>query len=99
MQLLALEDPRAERAHVIASKKNAIKQVKPNLYVVQSQSGVGSYRVTMDDAAPACSCPDAISRGPEDFRTRPCKHYLGVRFYLTAERETPHGTVTERVPI
>jgi transposase len=98
LQTLA-SDPRPARAQIIAATKSAIKRVNPNLFEVKSQSGVGSYRVTLDEADPSCSCPDAISRGPDDFRARPCKHFLGVRFYLTAERETPHGRIIERIPV
>lgn len=92
-------ESRTTRARTIAATKSAITLVKPNLYTVKSQTGVGVYRVLLDDDKPSCSCPDAVSRGSTEFRALPCKHYLGVRFYLTAERETPRGPVTERIPL
>ena len=48
-------------------------------YKVPSQSGNGTYIVSLDDS-PYCTCPDFESR------QRPCKHVYAVLY--TVERET-----------
>ncbi len=38
-----------------------------------------------------CTCPDFVYRGGK------CKHIAATRFYLEIEKDTPQGTVTEKV--
>ena len=53
-------------------------------YKVPSQSGNGSYVVTVDDE-PFCTCPDF------ERRQQPCKHLYAVEFTIQRE-ERPDGT-------
>jgi hypothetical protein len=56
-------------------------------YKVPSQSGNGSYVVSVDDE-PFCSCPDF------EKRQRPCKHVYAVEFTIQRE-ERPDGSTIE----
>lgn len=60
---------------------------------VPSQTGSGRYIVTLDNDAPACTCPDF------EKRAQPCKHVYAVYWSLKAEvmtdGETTETTVTE----
>ena len=56
-------------------------------YKVPSQSGNGSYVVTVDDE-PFCTCPDF------EQRQQPCKHVYAVEFTIQRE-ERPDGTTVE----
>lgn len=85
-------DTREDRARVIASKPNAVKEVKAGLFTVQSQSGVGAYRVENDHGW-KCNCPDHVTRGVD------CKHILATRYYLEAQHETPSGVVSVKMPL
>jgi hypothetical protein len=70
---------------------------KHGRWVVPSQTGNGTYYVTLeppDPHIPLCTCPDFEATG------KPCKHVYAVRFVI--EREShPDGTetVTESVTI
>jgi transposase len=77
-------DAREERGLQIAQTNKIVKT--PVGWKVPSQSGVGSYVVTLGEH-PFCTCPDF------EARSQPCKHILAVRFAL--ERKTrPDGTET-----
>lgn len=99
MGTLGAAETRVDRARRIAATKGAIKHVKAQVYAVKSQEGICVYRVTLDDERPSCTCPDAVSRGPADFRAKPCKHFLGVRFYLTPEGATPKDEQAKRLRV
>jgi hypothetical protein len=62
---------RAERAlELHRDHGRAIERVSPDVYLVPSCSGEGTYRV--DYGAESCSCPDHEMRGEV------CKHVLAV---------------------
>ncbi len=88
-----LTTTREERGKIIAEMGNQIQKVKDNQYKVKSQSGNGSYEIKITGHGAECSCPD--------FQTRhqPCKHILGLRYYLEIQKDTPKGTVTEKIPL
>src|SRR6266508_4674419 len=52
---------------------------KDGAWLVPSQTGSGSYRVTLGPSAPACTCDDF------GLRQQPCKHIIAAR--LVAERD------------
>jgi transposase len=68
------------------------KMVQPTKdgWLVKSQSSEGSYKV---NEGLICSCPDCQTRNVV------CKHGYAVRYYLQVEKETAHGTETEKVRI
>jgi transposase len=76
-------DAREERGLQIA---NTCKIEKNKLgWKVPSQSGNGSYVVSLDNGEPFCTCPDF------EARHQPCKHIHAVEFILQRE-EKPDGT-------
>ena len=86
-----LTTSREERGRAIAEKSGQIQKVKDNQYKVRSQSGNGSYEIKIGKNGAECSCPDFQNRH------MPCKHILGLRYYLEVQKDTPKGTVTEKV--
>lgn len=78
---------RIGRAKTIAATSGAIKKVKPGLYTVHSQSGVGLYRVE-NNGGWKCNCPDFITNG------RDCKHILAVHLF----NEALKGNIEEDCP-
>jgi transposase len=85
-------ETREERAKMIVAEKDGVKMVRAGVFSVRSQSGNGAYRVE-ENGGWRCNCPDYLNRGGE------CKHILATRFYLEIQRDTPEGTVTDKVRI
>lgn len=85
-------NPRKEKAQAILRMENGVKKVEAGTFEVRSQTGIGAYRVE-NRGKWNCNCPDWIKR-EED-----CKHVFAARYYIQVEKDTPEGTVTERVPI
>ena len=83
-------DIREERGKVIAENGN-VKKVASNSFKVKSQSGNGIYEVKSTKEGMTCTCPDFVYRGGK------CKHIQATRYYLQVEKDTPQGTVTEKV--
>ena len=78
-------DAREERGLQIAEHSKITKT--PVGWKVPSQSGNGTYIVSLDHGHPFCTCPDFESR------SQPCKHIHAVEF--TIQKETkPDGTET-----
>ena len=80
-----LTTSREERGRAIAEKSGQIQKVKDNQYKVRSQSGNGSYEIKITGHGAECSCPDFQNR------RQPCKHILGLRYYLEVQKDTPTG--------
>ena len=73
------------------SDKGNVKKVSYNSFKVVSQSGKGAYEVKATPSGMTCTCPDFVYRGGK------CKHIQAPRYYLEIEKDTPQGTVTEKV--
>lgn len=86
-----MTDMREERGKAIANNKGGVKQVNDHSFKVKSQSGNGIYEVKATPNGMTCTCPDFVYRGGK------CKHIQATRFYLEIEKDTPQGTVTEKV--
>jgi transposase len=84
-------DTREDRGKAIASQEDQIKKVNANQFKVKSQSGHGYYEVKKTDYGMTCTCRDFTNRGGK------CKHILATKYYLEVEKETPQGTVTEKI--
>jgi transposase len=82
---------REARGKAIVNQGNQIKKVNDHSFKVKSQSGSGFYEVKATEAGMTCSCPDFVYRGGK------CKHIAATRYYLEIEKDTPTGTVTEKV--
>jgi transposase len=65
-----------ERARILLSKEGAIKWIDKGLFSVQSQSGVGRYRVEWNGSKWICKCP-YFTKNNKD-----CKHIIAVQYYL-----------------
>ena len=84
------EDIRQQKAKIILSKENSIQKIDKGIYLVQSQTGIGSYKVEWNGKEWVCNCPDYIKRG----HIRPCKHVLALKLrlevgYVTIEGQEP----------
>ncbi len=89
-----VEKGRLAKGRLIASMPGAIERVRDDIFLVKSQSGPGSHRVSLTEKGPECSCPDFASRG------LPCKHVASVAFYLEKQTTLPSGTtISEKVPL
>ena len=86
-----LTTTREERGKAIVEKAGQIKKINDHAFTVKSQTGHGVYEVKTTDKGMTCTCPDFIKRG------QPCKHVLATRFYLEIQKDTPKGTVSEKV--
>jgi transposase len=73
------------------SKNGNVKKVNDNSFKVKSQSGKGVYEVKATPNGMTCTCPDFVYRGGK------CKHIQATRYYLQVEKDTPQGTITEKV--
>ena len=82
---------REQRGKAIANNKGSVKQVNDHSFKVKSQSGNGAYEVKATPNGMTCTCPDFVYRGGK------CKHIQATRYYLEIEKDTPTGTVTEKV--
>lgn len=67
----------------LLAKSKQIKELKPGLFVVPSQSHGGSYVV--EPGARTCTCPDHATTG------EPCKHYWAVEVRM-GRVTLPEGT-------
>jgi len=85
-----MQDTRKERGKAIAENGN-VKKVNDHSFKVKSQSGKGVYEVKATPNGMTCTCPDFVYRGGK------CKHIQATRYYLEIEKDTPQGTVTEKV--
>jgi hypothetical protein len=68
-----------------------VKKVNDHSFKVKSQSGKGAYEVKSTNDGMTCTCPDFVYRGGK------CKHIQATRYYLEIEKDTPQGTVTEKI--
>ena len=82
---------REVRGKEIADQGNQVKKVNDHSFKVKSQSGKGVYEVKATPNGMTCTCPDFVYRGGK------CKHIQATRYYLEIEKDTPQGTVTEKV--
>jgi hypothetical protein len=62
-------------------------QESPKGFIVPSQSGQGSYLVTLKEAAATYTCPDF------ELRRQRCKHIYAVEYTLTREQQPDGATV------
>ena len=85
-----MQDKREAREKAIAENGN-VKKVNDHSFKVKSQSGNGVYEVKSTPTGMTCTCPDFVYRGGK------CKHIQATRYYLEIEKDTPQGTVTEKV--
>lgn len=81
-------DTRQERGLQIAQHSNIIKTRVG--WKVPSQSGNGTYIVSLDHGNPFCTCPDF------EARNQPCKHIYAVEFTIRREDQADSTTVVTK---
>ena len=86
-----MADTREVKGKAIAEQGDQIKKVNDHSFKVKSQSGSKVYEVKTTPNGMTCDCPDFVYRGGK------CKHIQATRYYLEIEKDTPQGTVTEKV--
>ncbi len=84
-------DLREVKGREIAHNSGHVKKVNDHAFRVKSQSGNKYYEVKETKSGVTCTCPDFMYRGGK------CKHIMATRYYLQVEKDTPTGTVTEKV--
>jgi transposase len=73
-----LEDIKTQKAKLILSRENAIHEINGELFLVKSQTGIGSYRVEWNGEQWICNCPDFTKNGHISI----CKHIAALELYL-----------------
>ncbi len=91
VNMQATSNSREDRGKAIAGQGDQVKKVNDHSYKVKSQSGSKVYEVKETKTGMTCTCPDFVYRGGK------CKHIAATRYYLEIEKDTPTGTVTEKV--
>lgn len=66
---------RVNRAKIILSRENSVRKVNNNIYLVQSQTGIGWYKVQWNGKEWSCNCPDNVKNGHMHL----CKHLLALK--------------------
>ena len=67
-----------ERAKIILSREKAVRKIKNGMYLVQSQTGLGFYKVQWNGKNWVCNCPDFVKNG----HAGPCKHIIALKLQL-----------------
>ncbi len=78
---------RQEQGKAIASIKNAVKRINDVTYIVNSQSGSGSYTINLNKIGFICSCPDHQYRGIK------CKHIHAVEFSFAIREKVKNDII------
>ena len=73
-----IEDIKLQKAKIILTKEKAIEKIDNGIYTVQSQTGIGLYKVQWTGNEWVCNCPDYIKHG----HIRPCKHVMALKLHL-----------------
>jgi transposase len=81
-------NPRQQKGLEIATGYRIRESAKG--FLVPSQSGQGTYLVTLREAAASCTCPDF------ELRRQRCKHIYAVEYTLTREQQPDGATVLTR---
>jgi len=78
-------NPRQQKGLEIATGDRIRESAKG--FIVPSQSGQGTYLVTLTEAAATCTCPDF------ELRHQRCKHIYAVEYTLTRQEQPDGATV------
>jgi len=72
---------RKEQGKVIAQMNGSIQRISERSYIINSQSGNGSYNISATELGWNCSCPDHIYRGIK------CKHIHAVEISFALRKQ------------
>jgi len=70
-----MKSARRQQGELIDQTKGSIKKLDESNYVVNSQSGKGSYNVQLTESGFVCSCADHVYRGIK------CKHIHAIECF------------------
>ena len=76
-----------QKAKIILSREHSIRKINNNIYLVQSQTGIGWYKIQWNGKEWVCNCPDYVKNS----HISPCKHLIALKikydsgFYETEE--------------
>ncbi len=82
---------RNQKAKIILSRENAIRKVNNNIYLVQSQTGIGWYKIQWNGKEWVCNCPDYVKKG----HISPCKHLIALKI----KYDSGFYEIEEKIPI
>jgi len=88
-----IENLRETRGLEIANKSKQIKRIDDFNYEVLSQSGNGSYLVSLTEDEWICKCPDHRFRGVK------CKHICALEFSLKLKEQVKKDTAIQQIVI
>ena len=79
-----------QKAKIILSREHAIRKVNNSIYLVQSQTGTGWYKIQWNGKEWVCNCPDFVKNG----HVGPCKHIIALKLrldhrYVSIEGQEP----------
>lgn len=66
------------KAKIILSRENSVRKVNENIFLVQSQTGIGWYKVQFTAGKWNCNCPAFTKHG----HIEPCKHIIALEVCL-----------------
>jgi hypothetical protein len=72
-------DDRKRQGDLIARVNGSIKKIDDRNYLVSSQSGNGSYNISLTESGFVCSCPDHMVRHVK------CKHIHAIECFSGTE--------------
>jgi len=90
-----LNEIKLQKAKIILSREHPIRKVCDGIYIVQSQTGIGWYKVQWNGNEWICNCPDFIKHG----HIRPCKHILALKLFIEARYITIEGQEPKIKPV
>lgn len=93
LSLQELEKRREEKGLEIVNKDNQVERINDYSYEVRSQSGKGSYLVSLSEEGWICECPDYKFRGLK------CKHQWAVEFSLKLKEQVRKNIVIQEITV
>jgi putative transposase len=72
---------RQEQGRIISEMNGSVNRISEKSYIVNSQSGNGSYNVNANELGWNCSCPDHVYRGVK------CKHVYAVELSFAIRKQ------------
>jgi hypothetical protein len=78
---------RMNRAYEMLAKGEEPTTLGKDVFSVPSQSGKGSYKVSIIDGEWHCECPDCTYRHLE------CKHIFAVKFWLAVRKKMEKSSI------
>jgi hypothetical protein len=72
---------RQQQGEILAQINGSVKRINDKSYVVNSQSGNGSYIIHLTELGWVCSCPDHLYRGIK------CKHIYAVELSFAIRKQ------------